>query len=73
MPISPSAGPQPAQQAAVAAHILTTLLSEDSAAATKGTHAPLLTFALAVTSTLSGLYKDDSSAHSRQLEAQMSR
>ena len=65
--------PQPAQQAAVAAHILATLLAEDSTAATEGTQAALLAFALAVTSTLAALYKDDSSARSRELKAQLSR
>ena len=73
--MAPSAGtgPQPAQQAAVAAHILAALLSDDSAAAEGDAHAALLAFAVAVTSTLAALYRDGSSAQSTELEAQLSR
>ena len=66
-------GSRPAQQAAVGAHILSTLLSHDSKGAVEGAHAALLAFTASVALTLAAIYRDDSAAQAGNLEAQLSR
>ena len=70
---STSGGPRPEQQAAVAVHVLDTLMSEDKGTATTETQAALLAFVVSVVSTLAATYKDGCGAASEELEARLSR